>query len=111
MAKRELIDRNNLESTTIVTDDFSGNEMLDVVLMEDVKETPVITEQEIVKPYLERLKRRMEARDDDNGGEPLNAVDRGYHWAYEHLCEEIDNLLSESDWNAPYKGGQEDGKA
>ena len=53
----------------------------------------------------------MEARDDDNGGEPLNAVDRGYHWAYEHLCEEIDNLLSESDWNAPYKGGQEDGKA
>lgn len=56
MAKRELIDRNNLESTTIVTDDFSGNELLDVVLMEDVKEAPVITEQEIVKPYLEKLK-------------------------------------------------------
>lgn len=78
-----------------MTDDYSGNEVLDVVLMEDVKETPVITEQDIVKPYLERLKRRMEARDDDNGGEPLNAVDRGYHLAYEHLCEEIDNLLSE----------------
>jgi hypothetical protein len=93
MAKRELIDRNNLDSTTIVTDDFSGNEVLEVVLMEDVKEAPVITEQEIVKPYLERLKRRMKARDDDNGGEPLNAVDRGYHLAYEHLCEEIDNLL------------------
>lgn len=56
MAKRELIDRNNLEITTIVTDDFSGNEVLDVVLMEDVKEAPVITEQEIVKPYLEKLK-------------------------------------------------------
>ena len=48
MAKRELIDRNDLESTTITTDDYSGNEVLDVVLMEDVKEAPVITEQEIV---------------------------------------------------------------
>lgn len=56
MAKRELIDRNNLESTTIVTDDFSGNELLDVVLMEDVKEAPVITEQDIVKSVLEKLK-------------------------------------------------------
>lgn len=60
MAKRELIDRNNLESTTIITDDFSGNEMLDVVLMEDVKETPIITEQEIIKPYLEKLRTDIE---------------------------------------------------
>lgn len=60
MAKRELIDRNNLESTTIITDDFSDNEMLDVVLMEDVKETPVITEQEIVKPYLNKIRAEIE---------------------------------------------------
>lgn len=65
MAKRELIDRNNLDSTTIVTDDFSGNELLDVVLMEDVKETPVITEQEIVKPYLEKLKTEVEKKHTD----------------------------------------------
>ena len=56
MAKRELIDRNDLESTTITTDDYSDNEVLDVVLMEDIEEAPVITEQEIVKPYLEKLK-------------------------------------------------------
>lgn len=45
--------------------------------------------------FLNKLKVRMKDRDEDNGGEPLNAVDRGYHLAYEHLCVEIDNLLSE----------------
>lgn len=59
MAKRELIDRNDLDITTIETDDFSGNEVLDVVLMEDVKEAHVITEQEIVKPYLDKLKEQI----------------------------------------------------
>ena len=48
-----------------------------------------------LKIILNRLKIRMKDRDEDNGGEPLNAVDRGYHLAYEHLCEEIDNLLKE----------------
>ncbi|MBQ2174852.1 MAG: hypothetical protein II453_07285 [Alphaproteobacteria bacterium] len=60
MAKRELIDRNNLESTTITTDDYSGNEVVDVVMMEDVKEAPVITEQEIVKPYLDKIRAEIE---------------------------------------------------
>ena len=46
--------------------------------------------------FLNRLKVRMKERDEDNGGEPLNAVDRGYHLAYKHLCEEIDNLLKEN---------------
>lgn len=52
-------------------------------------------EKRIVKPYLEKLKAKMQERDADNGGEPLNAVDRGYHLACEHLFEEIDNLLTE----------------
>lgn len=93
MAKRELIDRNNLDSTTIVTDDFSGNELLDVVLMEDVKETPVITEQEIVKPYLEKLRADIEAAyyeldryDPDSLGTFASRID-----------DLIDNLLSESE--------------
>lgn len=60
MAKRELIDRNDLHITTIETDDYSGNEVLDVVLMEDVKEAPVITEQEIVKPYLDKIRAEIE---------------------------------------------------
>lgn len=45
---------------------------------------------------LDKLIKAMKERDKDNGGEPLNAVDRGYHLAYEHLCEEIDNLLKEN---------------
>ena len=49
-----------------------------------------------LKIILNRLKVRMKDRDEDNGGDPLNAVDRGYHLAYEHLCEEIDNLLKEN---------------
>lgn len=44
---------------------------------------------------LDKLIKAMKERDEDNGGEPLNVVDRGYHLAYEHLCEEIDNLLKE----------------
>ena len=48
-----------------------------------------------VNDILENLKMKMKERDDDNGGDPLNMVDRGYHLAYEHLCEEIDNLRTE----------------
>lgn len=109
MAKRELIERENLINELIESSKHHAQTSREESLLhrdrQIVREQPTITEQDIVKPYLERLKRRMEARDDDNGGEPLNAVDRGYHLAYEHLCEEIDNLLSESDWNASYKGG------
>ena len=114
MAKREFIETReivyvNAPISPILQGDSVHYE--DIAFKAQIGRIHTFSEQDIVKPYLERLKRRMEARDDDNGGEPLNAVDRGYHWAYEHLCEEIDNLLSENDWNAPYKGGQEDGKA
>ena len=45
----------------------------------------------------DRLIQKMKERDEDNGGEPLNAVDTGYHLAVTHLIEEIDNLLKEND--------------
>lgn len=97
MVKRELIDRNNLESTTIVTDDFSGNELLDVVLIEDVKEAPVITEQEIVKPYLEKLKAMISEVN-------LNKVAKSYEDRFygfqNEILQMIDNLLSESEVKA-----------
>jgi hypothetical protein len=48
-----------------------------------------------VNDILEELKMKMKERDDDNGGEPLNMVDKGYHLAFEHLCEEIENLKNE----------------
>lgn len=93
MAKRELIDRNNLESTTIVTDDFSGNELLDVVLMEDVKEAPVITEQEIVKPYIEKLKADIEVAYDELDGSDPDSLGT----FASRIDDLIDNLLSESE--------------
>lgn len=93
MAKRELIDRNNLESTTIITDDFSGNEMLDVVLMEDVKEAPVITEQEIVKPYIEKLKADIEVAYDELDGYDPDSLGT----FASRIDDLIDNLLSESE--------------
>ena len=37
---------------------------------------------------LDKLIKAMKARNDDNGGEPLNAVDRGYDLAYQHMIEE-----------------------
>lgn len=92
MAKRELIDRNNLDSTTIVTDDFSGNELLDVVLMEDVKEAPVITEQEIVKPYLEAIEAEAIKYSRTGEGE-VQAYDEGLFKA----IEIIKKLLSEQE--------------
>lgn len=40
----DLIDRNDLDITTITTDDYSGNEVIDVVLKEDVDGASAIIE-------------------------------------------------------------------
>lgn len=37
---------------------------------------------------LDQLIQTMKERNDDNGGEPLNAVDRGYDLAYQHMVKE-----------------------
>ena len=37
---------------------------------------------------LTKLINAMKERNDDNGGEPLNAVDRGYDLAYQHMVKE-----------------------
>ncbi len=39
-----LIDVDELDITAITTDDYSGNEMLDIVLKEDVDDAPTIIE-------------------------------------------------------------------
>lgn len=36
---------------------------------------------------LDQLIQTMKELNDDNGGEPLNAVDRGYDLAYQHMVE------------------------
>ena len=48
----------------------------------------------MTKKEADELKRIMRERDADNGGIPLNAVDRGYHLACEHLYKEIDKLTT-----------------
>ena len=40
----DLIDRNDLDITTITTDDYSGNEVIDVVLKEDIDDASPIIE-------------------------------------------------------------------
>lgn len=37
---------------------------------------------------LDSLIQTMKERNDDNGGEPLNAVDRGYDLAFQHMVKE-----------------------
>ena len=37
---------------------------------------------------LDKLIKAMRERNDDNGGEPYNAVDRGYDLAFQHMVEE-----------------------
>ena len=67
-------------------------EMKGNVLNQVVKEK-IVKKQDIIKPYFETLKNKMRERDEDNGGEPLNAVDTGYHLAVGHMIKEIDELL------------------
>lgn len=38
----KLIDADDLDITTITTDDYSGNEVLDVVLKDDIDDAPTI---------------------------------------------------------------------
>lgn len=42
---------------------------------------------------LDRLIQTMKERNDDNGGEPLNAVDRGYDLAYQHMVKEAEECV------------------
>ena len=93
MVKRELIDRNNLEITPIATDDYSGNKVIATVLLEDVEKAPVITEQEIVKPYLEKLKAEIE-----NLEQGITSYHNDRPWVFtDEVLNLIDNLLSEQE--------------
>lgn len=89
MADIELMIRIDEDYVKIINKNDASNYPEEVIK----NGTPPIPDSEIVKPYLEKLKAKMQERDEDNGGEPLNAVDKGYHLACEHLFKEIDNLL------------------
>ena len=42
---------------------------------------------------LDKLIKAMKERDEDNGGEPLNAVDRGYDLACQHMVKEAEECV------------------
>lgn len=88
MTKRELIEKEELCYETVTTDDYSGNEILDVVLKDDIEDCHIFTEQEIVKPYLENLKEQI--RYDYN----RNIWGQ---YEYEKVMDLINNLLSEQE--------------
>ena len=98
---REYIEREKLiTELRISADHHAQSSREESLLYRDrniVREQPTVTEQEIVKPCFERLKQVMKERNEDNGGEPLNAVDKGYNLAFEHMCLEIDKILSEQE--------------
>lgn len=61
MAKYEFIDKDDLCFETVTTDDYSGNEILDVVLKEDIDNMSAFTEQDIVKPILDKIREEVES--------------------------------------------------
>lgn len=88
MTKREFVEKNDLKNTLLPMEGHMS--VVDAI----VNKCNVFTEKDIVMPYLNALKAEMKKRDDDNGGEPLNMVDKGYHLACEHLYKEIDKLFT-----------------
>ena len=88
MAKREFVEKEDIKRSLYpVMNHLSAVDTI-------VNTCKTYTEKDIVMPYLKELTDKMKERDDDNGGEPLNAVDKGYHLACEHLYKEIDGLFS-----------------
>ena len=66
---------------------------MEEIKVEEVKEAPVITEQEIVKPYLEKLRADIEAAYDE-----LDGYDPDSLSTFASMIDNlIDNLLSESE--------------
>lgn len=83
MAKRELIDRKELY---VPSDENDYDEL--VQFADDVMKAQVITEQEIVKPYLDKLKHQIHEKTFESG--MMNPI-----MTYAEIMSMIDNLLSE----------------
>ena len=89
MAKRELIDRK--QAVEVISNGFDRWHMIN--LLESQESIPAITKQEIVKPYLEKLKADIEAAYDELDGYEPDALGT----FASRIDDLIDNLLSESE--------------
>lgn len=115
MTKREFIETReivyvNAPIAPILQGDSIHYE--DIAFKSQIGRIHSFSEQDIVKPYLDKLMIEV-------GNLEINKpMMSGYGFKQkspqeikDEVMKLIDNLLSESDWNASYKGGQEDGKA
>lgn len=92
MAKREFIDMEKAENTT--WEEPSYTDALNVLteVRDKIRELPVITEQDIVKPYLEAIEAEA-IKYSGTGEREIQAYDEGLLKA----IEIIKNLLSEQE--------------
>ena len=92
MVKRELIDRKRVIDVVI----NKGTNWKDILnLLNTSTEIPIYTEQEIIEPYLEKLKAEIavEEREEDF----MNDYSAGWNSCLNTVISKIDNLLSESE--------------
>lgn len=110
MAKRELIDRK--QAIKVVSNGFDRWHMINLLASQG--SIPTITDQEIVKPYLEKLKAMISEMDLNKVAK--NYEDRFYGFQNE-ILQMIDNLSSEreeveqEDLDHVYKEGYKAGYA
>ena len=91
MAKRELIDRK--QAVEVVSNGFDRWHMINLLASQE--SIPAITEQEIVKPYLEKLKEQMKNKERE--AEFMNDWVNGWNSCLYEILLAIDNLLSEQE--------------
>lgn len=98
MAKRELISREEVLSHPFANGKYDHEHAsMDFILghesyKEWIETLPVFTEQDIVKPYLEKLKAEIRKLDDINPDYPM---DKTIHISRNEVLRLIDNLISE----------------
>ena len=90
MAKRELIDKYDAMAICMKSWDASD-------AAQNIKDEQPITEREIVKPYLDKLKTEIRKLDDINPDYPM---DRTIHISRNEVLELIDSILSEQEGDA-----------
>ena len=106
MAKRELIDRTQLKDDFINSNLYTTEKGFFCYTVDEIRNAPVITEEEIVKPYLEKLKEKIYDITDTITLDADNIWKSKLYVRYADVMNIIENLLLLTE-----KVGEEDGKA
>ena len=94
MAKRELIDRTALREEIYTTTEWNGD-VHRIVYERSLDDAKEITEEEIVKPYLNKIAVKLgeliaENMENDNG----LPIPNQYAYCYQEVLEFVNNLLT-----------------